>query len=115
MECEQKFTTDSADALIASLTAAGAQYHGSQRFEDSYWDTEAMDLLRHDHWLRQRAGVWELKRPSAAGDTTGQVHPCVSAAGPGHGRPASGGGYLPQPRWAVCATGAGAHQGADQP
>ena len=25
--------------------------------------------------------------------------------------PASGGGCLPQPRWAVCATGAGAHQG----
>ena len=32
----------------------------------------------------------------------------------GHGPPAqlaSGGGCLPQPRWAVCATGAGAHQG----
>ena len=27
------------------------------------------------------------------------------------GCPASGGGCLPQPRWAVCATGAGAHQG----
>ena len=26
-------------------------------------------------------------------------------------QPASGGGCLPQPRWAVCATGAGAHQG----
>ena len=27
------------------------------------------------------------------------------------GQPASGGGCLPQPRWAVCATGVGAHQG----
>ena len=26
-------------------------------------------------------------------------------------QPASGGGCLPQPRWAVCATGAGTHQG----
>ena len=26
-------------------------------------------------------------------------------------QPASGGGCLPQPRWAVCAAGAGAHQG----
>ena len=26
-------------------------------------------------------------------------------------QPASGGGCLPQPRWAVCATGAGAHRG----
>ena len=26
-------------------------------------------------------------------------------------QPASGGGRLPQPRWAVCATGVGAHQG----
>ena len=30
---------------------------------------------------------------------------------PGQPLPASGGGCLPQPRWAVCATGAGAHRG----
>ena len=29
----------------------------------------------------------------------------------GAAQPASGGGCLPQPRWAICATGAGAHQG----
>ena len=30
-------------------------------------------------------------------------------------QPASGGGCLPQPRWAVCATGAGVHQGQTSP
>ena len=34
--------------------------------------------------------------------------PCARATPP---QPASGGGCLPQPRWAVCATGVGAHQG----
>ena len=35
----------------------------------------------------------------------------VTRGGATPAQPASGGGCLPQPRWAVCATGAGAHQG----
>ena len=35
--------------------------------------------------------------------------PCARATTPA--QPASGGGCLPQPRWAVCATGGGAHSG----
>ena len=40
----------------------------------------------------------------------GQI-PSIPGARATPAQPASGGGCLPQPRWAVCATGAGAHQG----
>ena len=41
----------------------------------------------------------------------GQLAPSLPGARATPAPPASGGGCLPQPRWAVCATGAGAHQG----
>ena len=41
----------------------------------------------------------------------GQPAPSLPGAKATPAQPASGGGCLPQPRWAVCATGAGAHQG----
>ena len=41
----------------------------------------------------------------------GQPAPSLPDARATPAQPASGGGCLPQPRWAVCATGAGAHQG----
>ena len=41
----------------------------------------------------------------------GQPAPTLPGARATPAQPASGGGCLPQPRWAVCATGAGAHQG----
>ena len=41
----------------------------------------------------------------------GQPAPLLPGARATPAQPASGGGCLPQPRWAVCATGAGAHQG----
>ena len=40
----------------------------------------------------------------------GQPAPSLPGARATPAQPASGGGCLPQPRWAVCATGAGAHQ-----
>ena len=41
----------------------------------------------------------------------GQPAPSLPGARATPAQPASGGGCLPQPRWAVCATAAGAHQG----
>ena len=41
----------------------------------------------------------------------GQPAPSLPGARATPAQPASGRGCLPQPRWAVCATGAGAHQG----
>ena len=41
----------------------------------------------------------------------GQPAPSLPGARATPAQPASVGGCLPQPRWAVCATGAGAHQG----
>ena len=45
------------------------------------------------------------------GGWPGQPAPSLPGARATPAQPASGGGYLPQPRWAVCATEAGAHQG----
>lgn len=37
-------------------------------FQDSYYDTPELSLMRADHWLRQRqSSGWELKCPGAAG------------------------------------------------
>ena len=41
----------------------------------------------------------------------GQPAPSLPGARATPAQPASGGGCLPQPRWAICATGAGAYQG----
>ena len=45
------------------------------------------------------------------GGWLGQPTPSLPGARATPAQPASGGGCLPQPRWAVCATGVGAHQG----
>ena len=42
---------------------------------------------------------------------SGQPAPSLPGARATPAQPASGGGCLPQPKWAVCATRAGAHQG----
>ena len=80
-------------------------------------------------WFGCRKGSWQVRRttefgrsprcptPSAPMQFVGPIcHLSRVTQGGGLGRhsrgePASGGGCLPQPRWAVCATGAGAHQG----
>ncbi|KAF6352572.1 thiamine triphosphatase [Rhinolophus ferrumequinum] len=37
-------------------------------FQDIYYDTPELSLMRADHWLRQRQNSgWELKCPGAAG------------------------------------------------
>jgi len=47
------------------LTAQGFQLQ--QEFDevlvDKYYDTHEHDLIKEDHWLRQRNGDWELKYP----------------------------------------------------
>ena len=57
----------------------------------------------------------ERMRRQSPGAVQQQATVCARVGGGGGGatpaQPASGGGCLPQPRWAVCATGAGAHQG----
>ena len=50
-------------------------------------------------------------REGGEGGWPGQPTPSLPGARATPAQPASGGGCLPQPRWAVCATGAGAHQG----
>ena len=55
---------------------------------------------------------WESVRMRGSDNKgDGQPAPWLLGARATPAQPASGGGCLPQPRWAVCATGAGAHQG----
>ena len=54
------------------------------------------------------SGWWSVRQQRA---WPGQPAPSLPGARATPAQPASGGGCLPQPRWAVCATGAGAHQG----
>ena len=49
-------------------------------------------------------------RQRQQGGWHGQPAPSLPGAKATPAQPASGGGCLPQPKWAVCATGAGAHQ-----
>eukprot|EP00668_Euglena_longa_P030067 GGOE01037473.1.p1 GENE.GGOE01037473.1~~GGOE01037473.1.p1 ORF type:complete len:490 (+),score=112.02 GGOE01037473.1:91-1560(+) len=67
LEVERKFPVANPEELEQHLGGMGACLKVRERFEDSYWDTKDMALLRHDHWLRQRGGLWELKRPSDFG------------------------------------------------
>ena len=52
-----------------------------------------------------------LRPPGGGGEPSSQGGMDMAWGGWGGAQPASGGGCLPQPRWAVCATGVGAHQG----
>ena len=57
--------------------------------------------------LPQRNGADPTRRRLLGGGGGGRRR----RQAPTPAQPASGGGCLPQPRWAVCATGVGAHQG----
>ena len=70
----------------------GKHSSGNREPEWSGWESVRMEGSDKRGWLGQPA-------PSLLG---------VRAT---PAQPASGGGCLPQPKWAVCATGAGAHQG----
>ena len=61
---------------------------------------------------QDREPEWRSVRMGGS-DNKGDGQPALSLPGARAtpAQPASGGGCLPQPRWAVCATGAGAHQG----
>jgi len=67
VEVERKYRGPPMKEFAEALTRNGAHLKARERFEDVYWDGEEIPLLRRDHWLRQRAGVWELKRPPASG------------------------------------------------
>ena len=61
-------------------------------------------MAEHAHGRQRQQRGW-LGQPAS------QPAPPLPGARATPAQPASGGGCLPQPRWAVCATGAGAHRG----
>lgn len=64
IEIEKKFLLNDDD--ISRLTQ-GAEFLGEKTFTDSYFDTEDYSLTRHDKWLRNRDGRFELKLPMHEG------------------------------------------------
>ena len=80
MEVEQKFSVP--DNYRTVLENAGAQLVSQKTLSDTYLDTQDMDLLRVDVWLRRRwemgsglvgecfhcrGTLWELKIPAGEG------------------------------------------------
>ncbi len=65
IEVEQKFSITAAqrEALVR-----GAEFLGTEEFEDIYYDTAEYSLTSRDIWFRRRAGAWEMKVP--VGDNT---------------------------------------------
>ena len=82
-------------------------------------ETRRRGKARQERQLEQREQGTRMEgmgervhgRQRQQGGWPGQPAPSLPGARATPAQPASGGGCLPQPRWAVCATGAGAHQG----
>ncbi|XP_075805663.1 thiamine-triphosphatase isoform X4 [Microtus pennsylvanicus] len=66
IEVERKFTPG--PDTEERLQELGGTLEHRVTFQDTYYDTSELSLMRSDHWLRQREGSgWELKCPGVAG------------------------------------------------
>lgn len=66
IEVERKFTPG--PGTEERLQELGGILEHRVTFQDIYYDTPELSLMRADHWLRQRqSSGWELKCPGAAG------------------------------------------------
>lgn len=66
IEVERKFTPG--PDTEGRLQELGGTLEHRVTFQDTYYDTSELSLMRSDHWLRQREGSgWELKCPGVAG------------------------------------------------
>ncbi|XP_041489804.1 thiamine-triphosphatase isoform X5 [Microtus oregoni] len=66
IEVERKFTPG--PDTEERLQELGGTLEHRVTFQDTYYDTSELSLMRSDHWLRQREGSgWELKCPGVSG------------------------------------------------
>ncbi|XP_004646726.2 LOW QUALITY PROTEIN: thiamine-triphosphatase [Octodon degus] len=66
IEVERKFVPG--PGTEERLQELGGSLEHQITFRDTYYDTPELNLMRSDHWLRQREGSgWELKCPGAVG------------------------------------------------
>lgn len=66
IEVERKFIPQ--PGIEERLQELGGILEHRLTFQDSYYDTPELSLMRADHWLRLRqSSGWELKCPGAAG------------------------------------------------
>ncbi|EHB00033.1 Thiamine-triphosphatase [Heterocephalus glaber] len=66
IEVERKFVPG--PGTEERLQELGGTLEHQITFRDTYYDTPELNLMRSDHWLRQREGSgWELKCPGAVG------------------------------------------------
>lgn len=67
-EVEKKFKIP--PDFTAVLLEQGWKYLEEIHLKDTYFDTEAYELVRNDHWLRQRGTKWQLKCPTTQKPST---------------------------------------------
>ena len=89
---------------VTDTPPAQAPWHSPPAPSLPFADEQPSEL-----WWTNALSIEE--RGLGGGGWLGQPTPSLPGARATPAQPASGGGCLPQPRWAVCATGAGAHQG----
>jgi hypothetical protein len=73
IEVERKFEVPKDFKKILPAHGYKAVADFAETLVDEYFDTKNYDLLKSDHWLRQRNGDWEMKYPLGAvheGDVT---------------------------------------------
>lgn len=61
-EVEKKFKIPADFTRV--LLEQGWKYLKEINFKDTYFDTEGYELVRNEHWLRQRGTTWQLKCPT---------------------------------------------------
>ena len=62
LEVEKKFKIPADFTRV--LREQGWKYLKEIQLKDTYFDTEGYELVRNDHWLRQRGTKWQLKCPT---------------------------------------------------
>jgi len=71
-EVETKYMLSDPKACEERIQQAGGKLIAVQSFEDRYWDIRGeWTLAKRSIWLRERAGVWEVKVPTGARDPEG--------------------------------------------
>nr|ACO11522.1 Thiamine-triphosphatase [Caligus rogercresseyi] len=72
IEVERKFIVPECFEFL--LEKHGFRRMMEENMSDIYYDSEAFDLMRVDHWMRSRNGDWELKYPVGSHPTGSTIY-----------------------------------------
>ena len=69
VEVEQRFViSESLEDLERQILGKGGTFKSTVYFNDIYYDFGDYRLSKANVWLRNRAGIWEIKHPSIQGE-----------------------------------------------